>query len=77
MGSARGSGVVNNGLGNSGGWGSGPAVLGRLRYAISQQETAMATATRARRAVMTRATMNPILETQTSASDDAERCVAI
>ena len=33
---------------------------------MSQQETAMATATRARRAVMTRAMMNPILETQTS-----------
>lgn len=68
MGSAKGSGVVNNGLGNSGGWGNGPAVLGLFLYAINQQETAMATATRARRAVMTRAIIKPILETQTSAS---------
>ena len=30
MGSARGSGVVKSGLGNSGGWGRGPSVFGLL-----------------------------------------------
>ena len=61
-------GVVKRGLGNSAGWGRGPADLGRRRYAISQQDTAMATATRASRAVMTRAIINPIFDTHTSSS---------
>ena len=75
-------------MGNSGGWGRGPSVFGRLEnkktnyfpnenemqlkiyllYAISQHETAMATATRARSAVMTSAMMRPILDTHTSSS---------
>lgn len=41
-------------------------VLGLFRYAINQQDTATATATKARRAVMTRAMMNPIIETHIS-----------
>lgn len=68
MGSEMGSGVVNNGFGNSGGWGNGPVAFGRRLYAISQQETATATATRANKAVIIKAMINPIMETQMSST---------
>lgn len=68
MGSGIASGLVNNGLGNSGGCGNGANVFGRRRYAISQQETATATATKARRAVITRAIIRPTIDTQMSST---------
>jgi hypothetical protein len=46
--------------------------FGLLLYAINQQETAIATATKARRAVMMRAIINPIIDTQMSST----RCAA-
>jgi hypothetical protein len=56
---------VKRGLGKSGGWGSGPSLRGRLLAAISQQDTATATATSASSAVMISAKMNPIIDTHT------------
>lgn len=48
-----------SGLGKSGGCGSGPAALGRLLYAISQQEMATATATKASNVVIMSDIMSP------------------
>lgn len=59
---------MNNGFGNSGGCGSGPAVFGWRRYAISQHETAIATATSAKSAVITNAITKPTIETQMSST---------
>lgn len=59
---------MKSGLGNSGGWGRGPVVLGFLLYAISQHDTATATATRASNAVITNAMMKPIIETHMSST---------
>lgn len=42
--------------------------FGLLRYVKIQQDTAMATATRANKAVMIRAMMRPIIETQMSST---------
>lgn len=66
MGSAIGSGVVNNGLGNSGGCGKGPVALGRRRYAINQQDTATAIATSANSAVIIKDMTKLIIDTQIS-----------
>lgn len=48
-----------SGFGKSGGCGNGPAALGRLLYAISQQEMATATATRASNVVIMSDIMSP------------------
>lgn len=62
------SGLENNGFGNSGGCGNGPVVFGRRLYAISQQDTATATATSAKSAVITRAIIKPIIDTHISST---------
>lgn len=59
---------MNSGFGNSGGCGSGPAVFGWRRYAISQHDTAIATATSAKSAVITSAITKPTVETQMSST---------
>ena len=58
--------MVNRGLGNSGGCGSGPAVFGWRLYAISQHETAIATATRAKSAVIMSEITKPAVDMQAS-----------
>lgn len=60
--------LPNSGFGNSGGCGSGPTVFGWRLYAISQQDTAIATATRASSAVIINATMKPIIDTHMSST---------
>lgn len=64
--------MVNKGFGNSGGCGSGPAVFGWRRYAKSQQETAIATATNASNAVITNEITNPTIDTHISSTRWAE-----
>lgn len=63
---------MNKGFGNSGGCGSGPAVFGWRRYAISQHDTAIATATSAKSAVIINAMIKPTIETQISSTLCAE-----
>lgn len=69
--------MLNSGLGNSGGCGSGPVAFGLLRYAINQHETATATATSDSSAVITNAMIRPIIDTQMSSTRWAAGCTEL